>query len=582
MVDARFPTTGARQELRFTPSTAVRANLDVRTGAGAVGAALQDLGGELQQQNEMRGIIEDRNRANLDSLSSRKADIRRKQTATEIADMKTRTPPEQWEPETIKIVTRGNEDIAGFNFSPEASEKQQIISEGDLITIPAGEFVNASRVISRATIVTAEEKLTDDYRLGKEDIAQSNIDFIETMKRNGVSAPEILLKRKAAEVAGTKARYLDQSKLRPDEIIAIMQAKKKTIGAKGVSDEGLFAKDYEDIISSALSAKSVAMQIGDIRTESQKDMLGKALQDRSITYDLINSMDALDEDTQESYRIKMNTEAARAAKGLSIVTNQSIKGDLEDFAYKIWQGAVDKQDYDDMLLNARYGTEVDGKMQYVFNGLVSDEPFIDDGDYDILRTLGATELKTSQAKGLSESSSYAKGQLVEVSNDIDFASIIRGLEKPEQDKARSERKVQLENWSQFNHAMKLWQQENPDSVESDYYIESRKKLPFYYSRSIENIIGGNAPREFESTPIVRIPKSSVQVDAVTGAASKVAPSSVRKMVNPKGVVFQVLRKDIEKYKEKGWTFFTETSKSDLAAKEKRYQEYLKLKAKVRE
>ena len=40
MVEARFPITTARQELGFTPTTNVRANIDVRTGAGEVGAAI--------------------------------------------------------------------------------------------------------------------------------------------------------------------------------------------------------------------------------------------------------------------------------------------------------------------------------------------------------------------------------------------------------------------------------------------------------------------------------------------------------------------------------------------------------------
>ncbi len=48
-----FPIQRARQELGFTPSTAVRANIDTRTGAGAVGVAIAEAGlavaGELQR-----------------------------------------------------------------------------------------------------------------------------------------------------------------------------------------------------------------------------------------------------------------------------------------------------------------------------------------------------------------------------------------------------------------------------------------------------------------------------------------------------------------------------------------------------
>ncbi len=41
---AKFPITEARQELGFTPSTAVRADIDVRTGEGEIGAALGQAG----------------------------------------------------------------------------------------------------------------------------------------------------------------------------------------------------------------------------------------------------------------------------------------------------------------------------------------------------------------------------------------------------------------------------------------------------------------------------------------------------------------------------------------------------------
>lgn len=42
---AKFGLTRARQELGFTPSTAVRADIDTRTGKGAVAAAVAELGG---------------------------------------------------------------------------------------------------------------------------------------------------------------------------------------------------------------------------------------------------------------------------------------------------------------------------------------------------------------------------------------------------------------------------------------------------------------------------------------------------------------------------------------------------------
>ncbi|KKK98865.1 hypothetical protein LCGC14_2638460, partial [marine sediment metagenome] len=213
MAEATFPIIEARQELGFTPTTAVRADLDTRTGQGAAAAALGQglvtIAGEVIKESKRKAAIRARNRKNLDSLSSRQADLLRKQRNGDIEVMKGSTPPEKWEEETLKIVTRFNDQIGGLDFSPEESTKQQIISISDLETVPEDAFIAGSRRISAATITSEEEKLTDDFRLGRDDIAQRKIDFIETMKNNGVATPEILLKLKAAEEAGEKLRKQD-------------------------------------------------------------------------------------------------------------------------------------------------------------------------------------------------------------------------------------------------------------------------------------------------------------------------------------------------------------------------------------
>ncbi len=208
---AEFPITTAREELGFTPSTAVRANIDVRQDdvGGAIGQALLAGAREVQRGSARKEAIRVKNRANLDSLSARQADLLRKQRDGDIEIMKGSTPPEKWEEEAQKITSTFNDQISGLDFSPDESTKQQLISASDLETVPEDAFIASSRVIATATIKSAEESLTDDYRLAKEDIAQRKIDFIETMKNNGVSAPDILLKLNAAQEAGEKLRSQD-------------------------------------------------------------------------------------------------------------------------------------------------------------------------------------------------------------------------------------------------------------------------------------------------------------------------------------------------------------------------------------
>ena len=212
-----FPITEARQELAVTPTRAVRANIDTRTAAGAVGAAIgqgilagaREVQKGAQKESVKKEAIRAQNRKNLDVLSSKQADNRRTQMKNDIAVMKIGTAPENWEEETVKIVTQGNTDISGFDFSPEAMAEQQIVSQGDLQSLPDESFISASRVISKATITIAEESLTDDYREGRKDIAQRKIQFVARMKENGVSAPDIILKLRAAEEAGKALRAGD-------------------------------------------------------------------------------------------------------------------------------------------------------------------------------------------------------------------------------------------------------------------------------------------------------------------------------------------------------------------------------------
>ncbi len=266
---AKFPIKEARQELGFTPSTAVRADIDVRTGEGAVGAAVGQAGlaiaGQIRESSARKEAIRVRNRKNLDFLSSSLADELRKQRDSDITIMQGQTPPEKWEEESRKITTAFNNQITGLDFSPEASAKQQIISTSDLELVPEESFIASSRVISAATIKTAEESLTDAYRLGREDIAQRKLDFAETMRDNGVSAKEILLKFAAAEEAGealrkqdTLDRWRQMIAERPFEVAGILSkeldARKQDEGT--IPETELTSKDIQSLLNTATNRKT--------------------------------------------------------------------------------------------------------------------------------------------------------------------------------------------------------------------------------------------------------------------------------------------------------------------------------------
>ena len=125
---AKFPIQQARQELGFTPSTGVRANIDVRQGdvGGAIGQALVAGARELQRGSVRRAALEERNRNNLDSLSAKESSEIGREMVVAITTMKINTPPEQWEPETEKIVTQFNQRRLALDLSPDALAEQRI------------------------------------------------------------------------------------------------------------------------------------------------------------------------------------------------------------------------------------------------------------------------------------------------------------------------------------------------------------------------------------------------------------------------------------------------------------------------
>ncbi len=282
---AEFPIVEARQELGVTPTRAVRANIDVRTGEGEVGAAIgQGLvagAKELQKRSVREELLRQKNRDNLDSLSERKADIRRKLTKANIDTMKSSTPPENWEEETLKIVNEGNEEISGFDFSSQALIKQQIIMNGDSRVIPKEVFADAARVISTAAVRSAEEMLTDAYRLQLPDLPQRNINFINTLGDNGIAAKDIVLRRDAAEEAGGELRNKDAVKTMREVAAFSPQAVIKQMTdlqeARKQGIEDTSALEDTDVISIIRSAESALKEKTAGRTEQFNLITGQTV-----------------------------------------------------------------------------------------------------------------------------------------------------------------------------------------------------------------------------------------------------------------------------------------------------------------
>ena len=213
MAQGIFP---ARQELGFTPSTAVRANIDIRgTGGtgGAIGQAVVAGIGLGIKESKRRKLIDIRNRKNLDANSAVQADGIRDQADIDIEIMKGKTTPDKWEEKAQKIIDTSNTLIGTtLDFSPEEAERQQLLSANNSTSIPKQVFADGSRALGKIAVEGQEARLTGLFRSGRPDeIALGTRDATEVLRNNGKTAQEITAIITTAQKAGSAARAQDAS-----------------------------------------------------------------------------------------------------------------------------------------------------------------------------------------------------------------------------------------------------------------------------------------------------------------------------------------------------------------------------------
>lgn len=529
---AKFPIQTARQELGFDPSTGVRANIDVRQGdvGGAIGQALIAGGRELQRRSVRRAALEEKNRTNLDALSARKADKRRDLTNARIATMKSGTSPEKWEEETTRIVTEGNNEIAGFDFSPDAMAKQQILSGGDLETLPELALAAGSRAISTATINSETERLTDDFRSGKEGMARRTVEFIETMRNNGLSSEAIVARIKAAKEGGKKGREEDLVNGVHAAIEAGSQIGDFSVAKKLATNEGIPEKDQTVLRNTIRANESVFESKQDSIQESNTiDFVLKIADGRNLADPETPQLSATEiNDALRAGDISLS-QRDNLIKRLAtpeITTNRVTQANLYTKSLDIWRGTTTKPEFD-KALNA-------------------ESKVLDDQAYNLLAKSGADTLKSSQAEALGRADTEAKRLLVEIPDDSLFAKILAqeksGLAfdaaKLFEDTANEERQLQFWSLSRYNAELRQWITENPDKLGKDFFQFSESLKHQYWSRSIEEIrvlrekresqlrgdlpVGPPAPLPIITTPAERdlLPKGTRYQDAEGNIATK--------------------------------------------------------------
>ena len=197
------------------------------------------------------------------------------------------------------------------------------------------------------------------------------------------------------------------------------------------------------------------------RIADRQTILDRLLDDNFIKADdFINSTSlAPEEKFKWSERFRKRAEAIN--KGKSIVTDERVRGELEEMANDIGIGSVTKQQTLDAANQARYTDEK-----------------IDDAAYDQIRTLIEREHKSYQSTAIKEATSFGAGQLVSITiGVIESLKLLRQAKKLED--ASSLRELELWNMGQYRKALNDWLTVHPEADADAIYIQSRKMITQY-------------------------------------------------------------------------------------------------------
>lgn len=405
----------ARQELGFTPSTAVRANIDTRTGAGAVGVAIGQAGFAAIELGAKWALIDAKtqlSRSNIDA-SNRINEY------------------------FIELDGNDEPETYGALFESLTTD----------LTALAPKNKNAARVYNESLAKQMIQLGSQTRNAGKAKL-QANaqeVDFLLLQKAKDSGEENDFLKYRTSVIGNLKL----------GDVYTATEAERLLDNARNEAE--LIGKKT-DIVRDELLA---------LQQEADRDKLGVALNDGSIDFTMINNS-SLPEPEQEQWRVRMNTEIERKARGDVIVTNEQVRADLRSQVVNIGRGASTKPEVLALLNEARFG----------------ETPTIDDAAYKELSALVETKLEKVQADFLAEAHRDGQEQLVDLTRETRLALIVAGR----MTELQAERhKVQLWWADRFDNEMEQWIQDNPDKNKREGYQQAEMVLASYINTPFEEI-----------------------------------------------------------------------------------------------
>lgn len=148
-----------------------------------------------------------------------------------------------------------------------------------------------------------------------------------------------------------------------------------------------------------------------------------------------------------------------------------------------WEQGKDVQSDRDIyraLMRKAYKPDSYGGVDAVETAIVDARNDLSKQDTEELLDLTRREFEKSQSEAISEAEDYGAGQLIDYRTSMDLEAILKTFEaQSDKDKVIDNRKLQLWNHSRYVKALNDWQKKHPEATSDEIYAESRKLLVFF-------------------------------------------------------------------------------------------------------
>jgi len=464
---AKFP---ARQELGFTPSPTVRADIDVRTGAGELaqtvsGAAISFVSQIRRKRQEM-----------TDATSSVTAQGLRDTATIEFDTFKLTNPQETWEDFRRKQTEQIAQQVSQLSFSDRMRAIQQAKSESYSDIEPARALRDATLQLRTDTIDALTGSITAAFRSGEPERITEQIKLYRANGANmGKDKIEVLNDIKAAQAAGEKLRAEDAV----SAVHAAIEAESFDI-ARELAKNPIIPEPKQTTLRNMINASSKARE-----REREKASIEVAHQEywQDLRKDNLSVLqNKIDVSTlpitgnggKKWWTNLVSARVKEIAENLEVKTDGVVRGNLLTDVYNISIGTISKQEFQRKLLQARY---TDKKL--------------DDTDFDNLWKTSETEFKSWRGAQLQKSLRAIRAQVVTI-DESTMERMIGILQGKALEEVQTRRQEEEDKYAEAVKEMDDWLAANPEPIRDEFYKQQRRLLRDYRNKTAEQIRQGRA------------------------------------------------------------------------------------------